>query len=178
MFVFGDLDDKPDQESIKAPEHPRPKSLKKSSLKPISQFSRVQSPEPQLPSPPQCPSSIQPPDFQSTAGATVGSGSLPDSGDGTSMAGTPTTRRISKKFDAGLSSSPATSPVCARPGLLEAVGRRRGEKRLITDWLGGGSTNKKGGNKKMKGESSGEGETEVDENRGAKGTKVDAIEEW
>lgn len=172
MFVFGELDD---QESIKGLEHPKPKPLKKPSLKPISQFSRVQSPELQLPSHPQRSSSIQPPDFQSTAGATVGSGSLPDSGDGTSMAGTPTARRRSKFFGTSLTSPPVTSPVCAR---LEAVGRGRGEKRLITDWLGGGSANKKGRNKETKGENDGEGETEVDENRGARDTKVDAIEEW
>lgn len=172
MFVFGDLDD---QESIKGFEHPRPKPLKKPSLKAISQFSGVQPPELQLPSHPQRSSSIQPPDFQSTVGATVGSGSLPDSGDGTSMAGTPTVRRRSKFFDTSLTSSPVTSPVCAR---LEAVGRGRGEKRLITDWLGGGSANKKGGNKKMREESDGKGETKVDENRGPRCTKVDAIEEW
>lgn len=94
----------------------------------------------------------------------MGSGSLPDSGDGTSADGTPTAGGRSKFFDTSLTSSPAASPVCTRPGRLEAMGRRRGEKRLITGWLGGGLTNKKGGNKKMKGENDEEGETDLDEN--------------
>lgn len=168
-FVFAGLDDNPDQEeSITAPGPPKPK-FRKSSLKPISQFSRIGSPELQLPSPPQRFGSRQPPDLQSTAGATVGSGSLLGSGDGTSVAGTPTVRRRSKFFDGSLSSSSASSPVsgCTR---LENVNRQKGEKRLITAWLGKASTKKKDKNKEGNDEKKGGGKNQD--------TGVDVIEEW
>lgn len=178
VFVFAGLDDKPDQEeSIEALDLPRPKLLRKSSLKPISQFSRVESPEPQLPSPPQRSSSVQPPDLQSTAGATVGSGSLPDSRDGTSVAGTPTVRRGSKFFDTVLSSSPVASLMSIeyiQPGSLGRAGRRNGEKKLIASWLGKGSAEKKGRNKRMKkGNDGGEADGEDEKDAG-----IDDIEEW
>lgn len=157
-FVFAGLDDSPNQEeSITAPGPPKPK-FRKSSLKPISQFSRIGSPELQLPSPPQRFGSRQPP----------GSGSLPDSGDGTSVAGTPTVRRRSKFFDGSLSSS-ASSPVsgCTR---LENVNRQKGERRLITAWLGKASTKKKDKNKEDNDEKKGGGKNQD--------TGVDVIEEW
>lgn len=158
MFVFAGLDDKSDQEeSITALKPPKPKS-RKSSLRPISQFSRIRSPELQLPSP------LQPPDLRSTAGATVGSGSLLDSGDGTSVAGTPTAqRKRSKFFDTGLSSSSPVS-VCTR------LNRQKGERRLITDWLGKGSK-KKGRNKEGN-------EEENNEEENGNGAEIDVIEEW
>lgn len=168
-FVFAGLDDNPDQEeSITAPRPPK-QNFRRSSLKPISQFSRIESPELQLPSPPQQFDSRQPPDLQSTVGATVWSGSLPNSGDGTSVAGTPTVRRRSKFFDGSLSSSSAPSPVssCTR---LENVNRQKGEKRLITAWLGKGSTKKKDINKEDNGEKEIGGKNQ--------GAGVDVIEEW
>lgn len=165
MFVFAGLDDKSDQEeSITALRPPKPKlKPRKSSLKPISQFSRTRSPEPQLPSP------LQLPDIRSTAGATVGSGSLLDSGDGTSVAGTPTAqRRRSKFFDTSLSSSSAPSPVsvCARSN------RQKGERRLITEWLGKRSK-KKSRNKEENNEGKDGGK-----DQGGSGAEIDVIEEW
>lgn len=153
MFVFAGLDDKSDQEeSVLKP--PKPK-LRKSSLKPVSQFSRARSASLQLPSPP---------DLRSTAGATVGSGSLLDSGDGTSVVGTPTAQRQrSKFFDTRLSSSSASSPVsvCTR------LNRQKGERRLITDWLG--KSSRKGRN---------EENNDGGKDQGGNSAEIDVIEEW
>lgn len=174
MFVFDGLDDKPDEEFAKVTKPPKLDVTKKSSLKPTSQFLESEFPEPQLPSPLQFQSSAQNFDIQSTAGATVGSESLVNSGDTSTADSSSPVKARSKDFNVNHSSSPVASLVSlvqtTRPRRLEGKSGWKGGKKSITSWLGTGLR------KKRSGRSKGVNVGGIKENGGE--DEIDEIEEW